>query len=82
MAGATLNIRVVQPRLMSLKQAADYVGLPLKRFPAACPVPQIEMPGKVKVYDIRDLDAWVDQIKIGSVDPDDAILALLDKGSA
>ena len=82
MAGATLNIRVVQPRLMSQKQAADYVGLPLKRFPSACPVPLIEMPGNVRVYDIRDLDAWVDQIKSGASDPDDAILALLDKRDA
>lgn len=74
MAGATLNIRVVQPRMMSLKQAADYVGLPQRRFPAACPVSPVALPGDIKLYDVRDLDAWVDLVKAGSADSDDAIL--------
>lgn len=74
----TFNIRVVQPRLMSAKDAAGYVGLPASRFPATCPVVPIAMPGGAKLYDVRDLDKWVDIVKAGSADPDDAILNLLD----
>jgi len=74
MAGSTLTIQMVQPRMMSLKQAADYVGLPQKRFPIACPVSPIAMPGDRKLYDVRDLDAWVDAMKAGAKDSDDAIL--------
>jgi hypothetical protein len=79
MTSAMLNIRVVQPRMLSLKQASDYVGLPVKRFPAACSVSPVAMPGNIELYDVRDLDAWLDQIKRGSTDHDDAILNLLDK---
>ena len=78
----TFNIRVVQPRLMSEKDAAGYVGLPARRFPVTCPVAPIAMPGGVKLYDIRDLDKWVDAVKAGSADPDDAILSLLDRSAS
>lgn len=74
MAGATLNIRVVQPRMMSLKQAAEYVGVPQGRFPATCPVSPVALPGDIRLYDVRDLDDWLDLCKAGSVDSDDAIL--------
>jgi hypothetical protein len=77
MATAMLNIRVVQPRMMSIKQAADYVGLPLKRFPRVCSVRPIAMPESEERYDIRDLDLWLDQVKAGNAGTDAEILERL-----
>ncbi|MGF9562938.1 hypothetical protein AAIH70_05450 [Neorhizobium sp. BT27B] len=77
MANALLNIRIVQPRMISLKQAADYVGLPLKRFPRICSVRPVEMPESEKRYDIRDLDQWLDQLKAGDTEADQDILERL-----
>jgi hypothetical protein len=77
MANAMLNIRVVQPRMMSLKQAADYVGLPLRRFPRICTVKPVTMAESEERYDIRDLDQWLDQIKAGDAGTDADILERL-----
>ncbi|MGA1831540.1 hypothetical protein [Rhizobium wenxiniae] len=77
MANAMLNIRIVQPRMMSIKQAADYVGLPLRRFPRICTVQPVALPESEERYDIRDLDRWIDQIKLGSADTDADILGRL-----
>lgn len=77
MANAMLNIRIVQPRMMSIKQAADYVGLPIKRFPRICTVRPVAIPECEERYDIRDLDRWLDQIKAGSADTDAEILERL-----
>ncbi|TCR02191.1 hypothetical protein [Neorhizobium sp. JUb45] len=77
MANALLNIRIVQPRMISLKQAADYVGLPLKRFPRICSVRPVEIPESEKRYDIRDLDQWIDQLKAGDTEADQDILERL-----
>ncbi|WP_244619149.1 hypothetical protein [Rhizobium sp. 18055] len=77
MANAMLNIRVVQPRMMSARQAADYVGLPLRRFPRLCSVRPVAMPESEERYDIRDLDRWLDQIKAGDARTDAEILERL-----
>ena len=77
MANAMLNIRVVQPRMISVKQAADYVGIPLKRFPRICTVDPVAMPESQERYDIRDLDQWLDELKAGTADTDADILERL-----
>lgn len=77
MANAMLNIRLVQPRMLPPKLAADYVGLSVKRFPISCPVIPVSMPGDVRLYDVRDLDSWLDQIKKGGPDSDDEIVKKL-----
>lgn len=74
MTNAMLNIRVIQPRMLSLKMAADYLGIPQKRFPVTCPVTPVAMPGDVKLYDVRDLDKWLDELKSGLGDDDDDII--------
>ncbi len=74
MTNAMLNIRVIQPRMLSLKLAADYLGIPQKRFPVTCPVTPVAMPGDVKLYDVRDLDKWLDELKSGLGDDDDDII--------
>jgi hypothetical protein len=77
MANAMLNIRIVQPRMMSLKQAAEYVGLPLRRFPRLCTVRPVSLPESEERYDIRDLDEWLDQIKAGNALTDAELLERL-----
>lgn len=77
MSDAVLNIRVIQPRMLSMKQAADYLGVSVKRFPGICPVAPTLMPGDVKLYDRADLDQWIDQLKGGAMDSDDEILGKL-----
>jgi hypothetical protein len=74
MTNAMLNIRVIQPRMLSLKMAADYLGIPQKRFPVTCPVTPVALPGDVKLYDVRDLDKWLDELKVGLGDDDDDII--------
>lgn len=66
MSSASLNISVVEKRMFSATEAADYTGIPKKHFKATCPVQPIELrPGTV-VYDKRDLDVWIDGIKAGA----------------
>lgn len=77
MADAMLNIRLIQPRLMELKHAAEYIGVKAKLFSAICPVTPTLMPGDVKLYDRVDLDEWIDQVKAGAADTDDDILGRL-----
>ena len=50
-------------------QAAVYVGLKIaKKFDAICPVQPISLGGGVTGYHLRDLDAWIDGLKL--VPPD------------
>lgn len=81
MAAAMLNIRVVKPRMLTPKMAAEYVGISQKRFPVTCPVAPIAMPGDVKLYDVHDLDKWIDDLKGGQVAADDDIIGRLGKQS-
>jgi len=66
MSSASLNISIVEKRMFSATQAADYTGIPKKHFKATCPVQPIELrPGTV-VYDKRDLDVWIEGVKAGN----------------
>ncbi len=77
MASATLNIKVSPRRMLRPNEAAEYCGIPLKRFPAECAVVPVAMPNGVKLYDIQDLDAWIDTLKSGDHSDDDVVLARL-----
>lgn len=77
MASATLNIRVAPRRMLTLKEAADYCGLSTKRFPIDCSVSPVAMPDGKRVYDMHDLDAFIDAMKGGEASSDDAIIAKL-----
>lgn len=77
MASATLNIRVAPRRMLTLREAADYCGLPIRRFPIDCHVKPVSMPSGGKVYDMQDLDAFLDALKGGEASGDDAIIAKL-----
>lgn len=78
MSSATLNLRVTPRRMLSEKEAADYCGRPLTKFRAACSVPPIQFPDGAKLFDMRDLDAWLDDLKGASLSATaDDILAKL-----
>lgn len=78
MQTATLNLKVSPRRMLSEKEAADYLALPLAVFRSDCRIPQVEMPRGRKLYDMRDLDHWIDSRKGGAHDNDDDILNKLD----
>lgn len=65
MAAATLNLSVVEKRMLSPIEAASYCGLASKHFKVLCPVVPISMGGKSALYDKRDLDQWIDSEKSG-----------------
>jgi hypothetical protein len=74
MTSATLNIKIAPRRMLSAGEAASYCGLPLKRFPTECNVTPVAMPGGRKLYDIRELDTWLDALKGGAGENDNEIL--------
>lgn len=77
MSSATLNIKVSPRRMLTLREAAEYCGLNSKLFERLCKVPPIAMSTGPERYDMRDLDDWIDGIKLGSSDTDADVLARL-----
>ncbi len=58
--------------------AAQYVALPLKCFRSLCPVTPVEMPNGEKLWDIQDLDRWIDSLKAGGDADADELIARLE----
>lgn len=74
MAAATLNLNVVDKRMLSASEAASYCGLAAKHFKAICPVQTVKMAGRFELYDKRDLDQWIDTEKAGEADASQAAI--------
>lgn len=68
MANAMLNIHVIQLRMMSIKQAADYASLPFRRFLRIYSVRPVALPESKPCCDVCGVDWWLDQIKAGHPD--------------
>ena len=66
-------------RMLQMRDAATYCGVPIKRFRNVCSAPITEMPGGVKRWDVKDLDMWLDQVKKTSLHSDDEIIERLGK---
>lgn len=77
MAKAMLNLNVQPYRMMKKGDAAAYCGVSQGRFEALCKVAPVLYPDGTRLWDVRDLDAWVDGLKAGAPDDDDAILEKL-----
>ena len=77
MNSATLNIKVSPRRMLTTREAADYCGLSSKRFPYECQVRPIAMPKGGFLYDMQDLDQWIDSLKSGKSILDDEIIEKL-----
>ena len=75
MAIATLNLNVLQKRMLTKSEAAEHCGRSAKRFEIECPVQSVRFANGDVRWDVRDLDAWIDSLKVGFVDRDsDAIV--------
>lgn len=70
----SLNITVVEKRMLRAAEAASYCGLAAKHFKAVCPVAPVELrPGEM-LYDRRDLDRWIDNAKTGAHEAEHATI--------
>lgn len=81
MSTATLNIKVSPRRMLTAREAADYCGLPLKKFSHYCRVLPVRFPGGEVLYDKNDLDLWIEGLKSGLPNNDDDIVGQLRKAS-
>ncbi|SFJ74722.1 hypothetical protein [Celeribacter neptunius] len=63
MSTTSLNISVIEKRMMNATEAAHYCGIAVKHFKTLCPVRPVLMPPKYKQYDRIDLDKWLDNLK-------------------
>jgi hypothetical protein len=78
MPSATLNLRVQPFRLLTKAEAAHYCGRSVKKFESQCPVPPIEMADGDLLWDVQDLDRWIETLKNEVGDDDSAIVARLE----
>jgi len=72
-----LNIKVAPRRMLTKQEAAIYCGVALTRFDAHCSCSPVAVPGGHKMYDIKDLDRWLDSLKAPGADSDESILGRL-----
>jgi hypothetical protein len=79
MTVATLSLWVRPYRLLKKTEAAHYCRLSVKNLETQCPVRPIKMPDGELLWDVQDLDKWIDSLKAGvGDDTADAILARLE----
>jgi hypothetical protein len=78
MTVTTLNLRVQPYRLLKKAEAAHYCRRSVKNFETQCPVRPIKMPDGELLWDVLDLDKWIDELKGGAGEAADAILSKLD----
>jgi hypothetical protein len=71
-------LRVSPFRLLTKSEAAYYCRRPLKKFETQCPVPPIEMADGDRLWDVRDLDRWIDSLKNDPEDDASAIVSRLE----
>jgi hypothetical protein len=75
---ASLNISVIEKRMLRSTEAASYCGLSQVHFKSVCPVTPVELRPGAKLYDRHDLDRWIDSAKAGLHETDHtSILARL-----
>lgn len=74
-----LKIDFPLKRMLVKDEAATYCSLPKARFGALCPVRPVKLHESTgDVWDIRDLDQWLDRMKNGRSDlTDDEIVSKL-----
>lgn len=76
MSAANLNIITIQRRMLTASEAAQYCGLPVKKFPTICNVSPVELADGIKRYDKYALDKWLDALTFGDATHDDVIARL------
>ncbi len=63
-------------RMLRLKEAAAYCGIPLSRFQGICPVPPIKITSS-SLWDRKALDGWLDTLLAGGTEDAEQIIARL-----
>lgn len=78
MPAMMIEIPSVPTRLLTKGEAARYCRLNTNRFSVICPVRPVEIDKNKKVYDIKELDGWIDSLKTNTHnDSDDALIEKL-----
>jgi hypothetical protein len=77
MATTTLSLRVQPYRLLTKTEAAYYCRRTVKKFEFQCPVKPIEMTDGDRLWDVQDLDHWINGLKTGAMDEAEQALARL-----
>lgn len=72
MSSAIVNLRLAPRRMLNKRDATGYVGVPVEQTS----VRPVEMPNGKRLWDIRDLDRYLDELRSGDGD-DDHILRRL-----
>jgi len=72
----TLNLSIVAKRILTRREAAERCGRSLKRFEVECPVAPIRFPNGDLLYDVIDLDKWLDKLKDNGEDSEEIIKRL------
>jgi hypothetical protein len=75
-AVATVNLRIAPYRLLTKADAAHYCRLSNAQFETQCPVVPVIMPGGDRLWDVKDLDKWIDSLKAESSIADDIVARL------
>ena len=68
MTSTFLHFRVIQKRMLDRKEAAEHCGRTLKQFERECPVVATVFPNGDLRYDVHELDAWLDGLKVSNED--------------
>jgi hypothetical protein len=76
MSTATLNLTVVQKRMLTKREAAEHCGRSLKSFARECNALPVKFANGDLRWDVHDLDAWLDSLKAGINDADTIVRKL------
>jgi hypothetical protein len=76
MSATVISLKVEPYRILSKREAANYCKISVRDFPIRCPVRPLNMGRGEMLYDVRDLDRWIDSFK-GAQDGADDIIGRL-----
>ena len=57
--------------MLTKAEASNHCGRSIKRFEIECPISPVQFANGDRRYDVHDLDAWLDDLKRGTVRNDD-----------
>jgi hypothetical protein len=77
MSATVLNLRIQPYRLLTKAEAAHYCRRSVKKFEAQCPVQPVEMADGDRLWDVCDLDRWIDTLKHDTGEDANSIVARL-----
>jgi hypothetical protein len=67
LASAVLQLNIVPKRMLTKAEASNHCGRSIKRFEIECPINPVQFANGDRRYDVHDLDAWLDDLKRGTV---------------